>query len=276
MALRIKPVGLICVSHIMTRIDDLATRVAHVRAYANALVSGMWIMDQRRHMLKPILDDSDIREALKGKFDNTYGANAYRHFVPLLAQDLLRDLSRLYLDLDPRAGSFLNVIRKAAVPDLLDVLREDFRTIPDRQERHHEYGEEFTVDDIDRIEAESLGKERAVYLKSFDEGWATVKRAAEALDSDPVAKKIKTFRDENHAHLEMQPIGADPGPFQVSELGIKFSDIFAFADKYEPALLELTRVVTRGTYSVKNFHEAHQKYGNEMWRILSGLKTGNG
>lgn len=262
---------MVCVSHIMSGIDDLPTRVAHVRAYAKALTSSMWLMDQRRHMLKPILDDAEIREALKLKFENTYGAQAYNHYTPLVAQDLLRDLSRLYLDTKPKVASYLNVLRKAAAPDVLAELREYFRTIPDRRERHHSFGEGISEEDKKQIEADFLERDRAEYLKSFDEGWATVNRAARELESDPVAQKIKAFRDRYLAHLEMQPMGTDPGPFPVSELGLKIADVFAFADKYEPALLELTRVITGGTYARKQFHETHEKCGNDMWRILAGL-----
>ena len=264
------------VSHIMAETDDLNSRVAHVRAYAKAMVAGMWIMDQRRHMLKPFVDDAEIREALARKFEGTYGAQAYNHMAPLLAQDLLRDLARLYLDRNRKTGSYTNVFRKASERNVHEALREYFRTMPDRQERHHEFGEGITPEEAAALEAEWLERDRVKYLKSFDEGWETVKKAAEELDSDPLTEKIKTFRDKNHAHLEMQPIGSDPGPVPVSELGIKISDIFAFADKYEPALLELTRVTTGGLYAVKNFHEMHERCGNEMWRILSGLPVKNG
>lgn len=63
----------------MSEIDDLNSRVAHVKSYAQALVAGMWIMDQRRHMLKPLIDDLEIREAIVRKFDGSCGAQAYQN-----------------------------------------------------------------------------------------------------------------------------------------------------------------------------------------------------
>ena len=96
-------------------------------------------------------------------------------------------------------------------------------------------------------------KDREEFEASFDEGWKIASEAIEQLKTDPVAEKIKTFRDKYHAHLEMTPLGQDPGPFDVNTLELSFSDLFGFLDHYIPPLFELVRVLTGSVGYVEGY-----------------------
>lgn len=230
-------------------------------------------MDERRHILQPLLRDEEVRRALAEKFRNTFGAHAYNHLAPMMAQDLVRDLARLLLDDDHRAGSLVNLYRKAREPGIHKALRDQFRKIPDKW--HDQPGpipglsEEQTA----RIREKWRGKDREDFEASFDEGWASVRDAVSNLEIDPVAEKVKTFRDKYHAHLEMAPLGRDPGPFDVASLGLTYNDLLDFADRYMRAVFELTRILTGNVFDVEGFSEAHRRHGSDMWRILAGLDS---
>ena len=255
----------------MMKSAEREQRLAQIEAYAKALIQGVRIMDERRHIMEPLLHDEDVRSALAEKFKGTFGAHAYNHLVPLIAQDLVRDLARLFLDDDKKAGSFLNLYRKVSVPELNRALREQFRRIPDKWHEDPSPIDGLTKEHSEEIRAKWRDSDREDFAKSFDEGWAMAASAANDLTSDPVAEKIQTFRDKYHAHLEMAPLGSDPGPFNVSTLGLTFDDILSFADRYMPSAFELARVLTGNVHDVEGFSSAHQKYGKDMWRVLAGL-----
>lgn len=65
-------------------------------------------MDQRRHILEPLVRDKEIKDALRIKFEGTDGVRAYNNLAPWLAQDLIGDLARLFLDKKEKAASFVN------------------------------------------------------------------------------------------------------------------------------------------------------------------------
>jgi hypothetical protein len=251
--------------------EEKNQRLQQIQAYAKAMIQGVRIMDERRHILQPLLRDEKVRSALSAKFKSTYGAHAYNHLAPLLAQDLIRDLARLYLDYDHRAGSFVNLHRKAADPAIHDALRDYFRHLPDRWHEQPGPIEGLSEELSNRIRDSWRTRDREDFANSFTEGWATVTAAVTQLQSDAVADKIMTFRDKYHAHLEMAPLGKDPGPFDVASLGLTYNDLLSFADRYMPAVFELARVLTGNVHDVEGFSDVHRKYGEEMWRVLAGV-----
>lgn len=238
-------------------------------AYARALVQGVRVMDERRHILEPLIRNEPIRGALNALFRNTFGAHAYNHLVPLMAHDLVRDMARLLLDDDKRSASFVNLVRKASEPALNAVLREKFGRIPDKWHENAEPIEGLTVEQSTAIRDAWREKDRDEFLASFDEGWATVLAARDTVLADERSTKICTLRDKYLAHYEMAPLGAEQEPFNVASLGLTFNDIFAYADQHMPAVFELCRVLTGNVFDVEGFSEAHRRYGKDMWAILS-------
>ncbi|HEX7079751.1 MAG TPA: hypothetical protein VF329_01900 [Gammaproteobacteria bacterium] len=227
-------------------------RIAQLEGYAKTLVQALRVMDERRHILQPLLRDAEIAAALANKFRNTFGAHAYNHLVPMMAQDLVRDLARLFMDDDRRAASFVNVYRKAAEPSLHRELRRRFREIPDKW--HDQPGPipGLPEEQSDQVREQWRDRDRQEFEASFDEGWTLVTAAVKALETDVVGQKIKTFRDKFHAHLEMAPLGADPGPFDVSSLGLTFNDLLDFADRYMEPAFELMQVITGSVHNVQD------------------------
>ena len=251
--------------------DELNQRLEQVDGYSKTLVQAVRVMDERRHILAPLLHDDEVKIALRNIFHNNLGAHAYNHLVPLFAQDLVRDLTRLFLDQDKRSGSLTNLYRKVSEPNLHGALRERFMSIPNKW-----YENASGLGDLpEELAAEMLAKMQADQCKefeeSFDSGWGVVTGAVAQLEKDPVSEKLKTFRDKYHAHLEMSPLGQDPAPFDVGSLGLSYNDLFEFADRYVGAVFELHRIVSGTIYDLDDFSKMHSEYGSAMWRRLAGL-----
>ena len=256
--------------------EDREQVLAQIEAYAKALIQGVRLMDERRHILEPLLQNDEVKDALAEKFKGTFGAHAYNHLAPLISQDLVRDLARLFLDAGHKAGSFANLHRKALVPEVHRTLREQFRCFPDTWHDVSTPIDGLTEEQTALVRKAWRDNEREDFAESFDKGWATASEAIETMKKDPIADKIKTFRDKYHAHLEMAPLGSDPGPFNVSSLGLTIDDILQFADRYIPAVFEPARILTGNVQDVEDFSKAHRKNGNDMWRVLAGLQADEG
>ncbi|MTT53110.1 hypothetical protein F1529_11510 [Alcanivorax sp. VBW004] len=251
--------------------SELKQRLEQLEGYSKTLVQAVRVMDERRHILEPLLEDEEVKVVLGKKFRNTFGAQAYNHLVPWFAQDLVRDLARLFLDQDRRSGSLTNLFRKASEPQVHGALREQFRRIPDKW-----YENADGIGDLPKalaadMLAEMQESQRNDFEASFDKGWDEVSEAVSEMGANSVSKKLKTFRDKYHAHLEMSALGKDPAPFDVVSLGLTYNDIFAFADRYMKAAFELDRLISGTVSDPEEFSELHRQYGSAMWRILADL-----
>ena len=251
--------------------NELKLRLAQIEGYAKTLEQAVRVMDERRHLLAPLVEDDEVKGALGRKFNNTYGAHAYNHLVPLLGQDLVRDLVRLFLDTGKKAGSLANLYRKASEPKLHAALREQFVRIPDKW-----YPKGNGIGDVPEEVAEAMRKKmhanhRNEFAESFDRTWEHITEVVSQMEVDAVSEKLRTFRNKYHAHLEMSQLGEDPSPFDVDSLGLTYNDLFAFADKYMPHVFEMNRIITGTISDPSEITDLHREYGTSMWRILAGV-----
>ncbi|MHA7881265.1 MAG: AbiU2 domain-containing protein [Saccharospirillum sp.] len=251
--------------------SELRQRLEQLEGYSKTLVQAVRVMDERRHILEPLLKDEEVKCALGEKFRNTFGAHAYNHLVPLFTQDLVRDLARLFLDQDRRSGSLINLYRKASESEVYSALREQFRRIPDKWYENADGIGDLPKELAASMLAEMQENHRKDFEASFDSAWDEVSKAVSELEADPISAKLKTFRDKYHAHLEMSALGQDPAPFNIASLGLTYNDILAFSDRYMRAAFELDRLISGTVSDPEEFSELHRQYGAAMWRILAGL-----
>jgi hypothetical protein len=244
-------------------------RLTQMKAYATAFIQGVRTMDQRRHILEPLVRDKEIKDALRIKFEGTDGVRAYNNLAPWLAQDLIGDLARLFLDKKEKAASFVNIYRKASEPKMYAALRKQFSCLFDESSSIPIAG--LTEEQCASARSILRKKDREDLVKSFEKGWNSVSAAKTDIERDSIAEKFKKFRDKYHAHLEMTPLGTDPRPFDLSELNLIYNDILTFADRYMPAAFELARILTGTVHDVEVFSNIHKKSGTTMWRLLANL-----
>lgn len=249
-------------------LEELNQRIRQIDGFIRALAQECQILDERRHILAPLLQNAEVNAALKKKLDNSSGARAWNHLAPLLGQDLLRDQARLFLDDDKRSGSLTNLWRKLGADP---AIRAHFRDV---------YGRMFDdlyADKIDGIPAESSAaimerfkqQDRDKNYKYFDESWARVETHVTDLKTDPVATKIKRFRDKHHAHFEMQKLSEEPKPFDVNTIGLTFNELLVFGDCGQAVVAELGLLLTGTSWDPKQLADAHAKQGVAMWLALA-------
>jgi hypothetical protein len=248
--------------------EELSQRIHQIEGFIRALTQECHILDERRYILSPLLQNAEVQAALKKKLDKTPGAGAWNHLVPLLGQDLLRDQARLILDDDKRSGSLSNLWRKIHADP---AIKHHFRDA---------YGHMF--DDMNNGQIRDLSPEssavileqfkeqdRATNYSQFDERWERLEANMAALKAEPMAVKIKTFRDKHHAHFEMQKLDEEPKAFDVNSIGLTFNEVLAFGDRCQTIVAELGLLLTGTNWDPKQFAEGHAKQGTAMWMMLA-------
>lgn len=254
---------------------ELEKRLDQIDGYSKALVQAIRIMNELRFVLVPLLDDDELKDHFESIFKDRHGAYAFNHLVPLLSQDLVRDCSRIFLDDHKKACSLVNIHRKVSADDALAEFRSRFRHLPDRFNEGHIDIPGLTEEETNAFVENWKEQGRERYESDFNKSWDEVSQFVAGLDTDEIASNIKTFRDKHHAHLEMQPLGSEPKPFDVGELGLTFNDVFGFIDRCMEMSFKLTRIITGGSHSIDGFTKIHKKRGKDMWNILAGRADGS-
>ena len=248
--------------------EELTNRIQQIEVFISELTQECHILDERRHMLAPLIENGDLKAALKKKLDNTPGVGAWNHLAPLLGQDLVRDQARLFLDNHYQSGSLKNLWRKLLVDP---AIKTHFRDT---------HGRMFDDQHVGAI-ADPSEKRSAVFMEQlrqqdrdddylrFDGAWARLQALIGGLESDPIAKKIKTLRDKYHVHLEMKKLEENPEAFDPNTIGLTFQEVFAFNDSCQAIVAELGLLLTGTNWDPKQFAETHAKQGTAMWETLS-------
>jgi len=250
--------------------EEVQQQIPHIEQAAKTLAQEVRVMDRRRHILEPLIRNEEVQSQLRAKFADTYGGNAYLDLVPWLAQDLLRDLARLLLDKDSRTGSFVSLFKKVSEPSVHTAMRERFGKLREHLYANKEPFAGLTEEQSNEIRDRWKDSDEKAFLSSFDQGWKVAEDALTQILADPMSEKFRTFRNKYYAHLEMAPIGQDPGPIAIDELGLRLRDPLDYADKYMGAVFELSRVLTGNVIDLDLFTDAHRRNGEDFWKILAG------
>lgn len=247
---------------------EVEQRIAQIEGFIRVLTQQCHILDERRHILAPLINDASVQDALHKKLDRTEGAGAWNHLAPLLGQDLLRDQSRLFLDTHHRSGSLTNLWRKLqADPGLRKHFRGAYAGLFD--DFHNESIQGLSPEASATVCDQWREEDRARHGARFDEGWQQVENDMLALSKDPVAIKIKTFRDKHHAHLEMQKLNEEPKAFDPNRVGLTFDEVFAFGDRCQLIVAELGLLLTGINWDPVQFASLHEQRGAAMWKTLA-------
>lgn len=108
----------------LEEVDTPEKHIERIDGWIRALTNEAHFQDERVHLLKPLVLDTEVRIAMKAKLDKTRGVALWNHLAPLLGQDYIRDLARLFLDKGGKTGSLTNIWKKLQVPGIRDHYRE--------------------------------------------------------------------------------------------------------------------------------------------------------
>lgn len=243
--------------------EDLDQRVRQIDGWIRALTGEVHFLDERVHLLKPLVKDSDVQAAMKAKLDHSQGVGLWNHLVPLLGQDYIRELARLFLDKGEKTGSLMNIWRKLQVPGVREHYRDSYGGMFDDLE-------EEPIEGISEATREEWRQRRRDRNKDvFDKEWAAVSVAMNELSNDPVGKSVKTFRDKRHSHWEMQLIGQEPAPFDIGTLDLTYDGVFEFGRRCERVLADLGKLLTHTHWEPSEFSEMSAEQGRALWLTLA-------
>lgn len=251
---------------------SLDEKLKSLRGYSKSMIQAMRVMDQRRHILQPLIDDRPIHDALAARINGTSAVTAYNHLVPIFALDFVRDLARLFLDRGTKVASLANVWRKASEQSVHSKLRDEFGQMPEKWYRGRAPFDGFTMQETQLFLDEMLRKDKSEFLASFDDGWGTVEAGIDRLNQDPLSDKIRIVRDKYQAHFEMTRVDQEPEPMRISELQLKYEDLFKFADCYLPIAYELNRIITGTLYDASESTRLHSESGRALWSVLADME----
>lgn len=247
----------------MTSVEELDLRIQQIDGWTRALTSEVHFLDERVHLVKPLVQDREVQAAMQAKLDRTLGAELWNHLVPLLGQDYIRELARLFLDEGKKTGSLTNIWRKLNVSGV----RERYRVSYGHKDDYHY---DRPMDGFSQeVKEEWRQQDREKNLAHFDNEWSRLSKAMEELINDSVGNSIRTFRDKRHAHWEMQPLGHDPAPFNISTLGLTYDAIFAFGQRCEQILADLGKLLTDTHWEPSQFSEMSAEQGKALWMTLA-------
>ncbi|MEB1626135.1 hypothetical protein QT932_019295 [Xanthomonas campestris pv. campestris] len=243
--------------------DELDQRVRQIDGWIRALTGEVHFLGERVHLLKPLVQDRDVQAAMKAKLDQTQGVELWNHLVPLLGQDYIRELARLFLDKGEKTGSLTNTWRKLQLPGVRERYRDSYGRMFDYLwDGPDEYiGEETRKKWRQRDIDENMAK--------FDEKWGAVSEAIKELKIDPVAISVRLFRDKHHSHWEMQKLGEEPKPFDISTLRLTYQEIFDFGDRCLKILAMLGELLTHAHWEPDEFVDISAEQGRTLWMTLA-------
>lgn len=243
--------------------EELNQRVRQIDGWIRALTSQAHFLDERVHLLKPLVHDREVQAAMKAKLDQTQGVGLWNHLVPLLGQDYIRELARLFLDRGEKTGSLTNIWRKLQVPGVSDHYRDSYGRMFDDLQGEPIKG----ISEATREEWRQRERDRCMIV--FDEEWTRLSVALDELSNDPVGNSVKTFRDKRHAHWEMQPIDQEPAAFDIGTLNLTYDGVFEFGLKCEKILADLGKLLTHTPWEPSEFSEMSAEQGRALWMTLA-------
>lgn len=247
----------------LEEVDTPEKHIERIDGWIRALTNEAHFQDERVHLLKPLVLDTEVQIAMKAKLDKTRGVALWNHLAPLLGQDYIRDLARLFLDKGGKTGSLTNIWKKLQMPGMRAHYRESYSRMFD----------ELQADPIEGISAATVDawrqRDRDENAAQFDEKWAGFAQAMADLDDDPLALKIKTFRDKHHSHMEMQPMVQEPKPFDIATLGLTFNEVFSFGRRCQQLLADLGVLLTHTHWEPDQFSDISAESGRALWMTLA-------
>jgi hypothetical protein len=242
--------------------NRLEARTSKVGAYATAMVDRYLTARQKIAILEPLLS-----QGISKRFDNSYGAHAYRTLALTLNLDLIRDIWAFALDSDERAASLRNVWRQIENQELRAALRvraaKPYKT-------ETTFGEGWSEEEKARWRAKWDADDVEKQGKAFDDAFTRATAAVPELIRSDLADKLDLARKKAVAHYDMKATKDGPKPYPLTDIGLKWNDPKHFLDRMNKVLWDVVLIATWGSYDVDGFEETSRLYAADFWARLQG------
>lgn len=215
------------------------------------------MLRERYAMLHPMLFEQDVAKHF-GSYERSRGFKTLRHSLFL---SCAQDIAKLTLDNDKRTPSIGNIVGALDDITLCNCLRTSFS----------EWVTPFIENETDPAIAAALRmweqQEVIDRGQQFDNYLSQAKALWLELSNNPSIKGFVTIRDKVSAHTEIRLV-ADKYQFvDISELGIKWSDIKA-AIALMQQLVELIGLIVRNAgFAWDLLDEQLEKAAKGFWKV---------
>ena len=247
---------------------SVTEKIEQINSFAFTLLKETKLMNQRRHIVEPLILSTEIKTELHQKMNNTYGANAYNHIIPLFIQDLVRDLSRLAFDTHDKTASLKNLHRKIKQEKVLKRIKENFVVFPNKFNNNDQFLNDLPAEAQEQFTEKFRQQHRERFEASFDDAWDQINNFVSSMEENTIVEKLKTYRDKYYSHIEMSPLGQAPKPFNLENLGLKYDEVLNYLDEFMKIVYDLVRILTGVVYSREDDNKMYQSNGTNMWRLL--------
>lgn len=242
--------------------------IRQIEAGIRALASECRLLDERRHILLPLLKDAAIQQALRAKLDSTPGAYAWNRLVPLLGLDLLRDHARLFLDTNAKTGSLMSLWRKfSADPEVKRHFRDAYGRMLDGL---YVGGVGNLPADLSaKVMSDFKEKDRNRNFADFDSRLLRLEADMATLAQDAVVGKVREFRNRYVAHMDVRELNGEFRLYDPAILGLTYDALFDFGGRCFAAVGVLMQLLTGENWELEVSANTHTERGRALWVTLS-------
>jgi AbiU2 len=242
---------------------SIEERMSKASAYATAMANLFLSARQKLAIMEPLLG-----EEISNRFNDSYGAHAYRALTLTLNLDLMRDIWAFTLDPNKHAPSLKNVWRLVENKELHAALRAVAAT-PYKGGATFS-GDGWSEDEKAQWRARWDKEDIETRGRAFDKAFKRTSVALPELVASELAGKLDRARKKAIAHYDMMVTKDGPKLFPLADIGLKWGDPKAFLDQIDQVLWDVVLLATWGSYDVKGFEQRSRLYAADFWARLQG------
>lgn len=230
-------------------------RVQKLVGHAEHLLRCLVGLKLKYALLSPMIFDGAVQEA-RGAGKRAEGFAAVRRAMFF---DCIQDVVKLAFDCDDRTPSITKIVRGLGHHNARGDLRNEFVVAgPDVYE----------IDDIgnEHFSESATACRRSEDARSFDDTYASVIQRWHQFQEQPWVLGFRVIRDKVTAHLQLKKVGNTYElAVDVSQFGIKWSDVGEAIQLLEPLVLDLYLLITRSHFLIDSLNSHFQRVGREFW-----------
>lgn len=206
-------------------------------------------------MLHPMLFDVDVVRN-HGTGIRARGFLTLRHSLFL---SCAQDIAKLSLDRDERTPSIRRLVSSIGDLTLQAELRERFAVwiLPNVEEE----ADPEIREALRRIELREQNERRM----QFDEILTSTNANAAALEADPALKGFLTIRNKVSAHTEVHLVADKYQPVDISELGIKWSDLWRIIELMQELVEDIGLLIRNSGFAWESLDVQLSKASAQFW-----------
>jgi hypothetical protein len=230
-----------------------------------ALTAAWWdrlgLVAHKIEFLQPLRFNQKLLDAVNG----TAGGHTYLMLLHAMMLGVIQDLSALITDEFDTAVSLRNIVKILDDPEVLEQLRRRAALPVDYSDS---IGADVPLDAAMRKISDWAAASQAEDKREFDAQIAYALPLAHAVLADPIVAHFKTARDKALAHIQLVMKDGKRAPYNISDLGLKWSDPEELLAKLEKFGHDLHIAITGLSITPARRREYNRDSVEDFYRCL--------